>query len=220
MIDSFPRAFRVFLLLAAGALLMTAIPSFLSALAAPGIPALWWAARALGLVAYVALWLSALFGVMLSSGGAGGLLNTATIVELHNRWALAALVATALHVLAVIGDPVSGVTPLAVVVPLASARLNGPIALGTLALWGLAVIAVSTALARRLPRWLWRAVHGAAFGTLLLALVHGVTAGTDTQSLLVRGLYLGTSALLLGALTQRMLLTWRGEGASRNRGAT
>lgn len=219
MDSAFPRAFRLFLLLATGALTLTAGRALLDALAGPDVPALWWSMRALGLVAYLALWLSALFGVFVSAKGAGGLLNKATTVALHNRWALAALVATTLHVLAAIVDPLAGVSPLAVAVPLASATLTGPMALGTLALWGIAVIALTTALSRRLPRWAWRAAHASAFGTLLLALVHGVTAGTDTASPVVRGLYLVTSALLVGAVIQRVLLTRRRTNAGTAHGA-
>ena len=204
--DAFPRWFRVFVLLVTGALAMTAAPPLLEAFAAPEVPVMWWTARALGLVAYVALWLSALFGVLLAGRGAGGLLDRATVLELHNQWALAALVVTALHVLAVVGDPRSGMGPLVAIVPLASAKLRGPVALGTVALWGMAAVAVTTAVIGRLPPFVWRAVHATAFGTLLLALVHGAAAGSDTSSPVVRGLYAGTIAVLLGAVLQRLAL--------------
>lgn len=206
MADAFPRLFRVFLVLAGGALAMAALPPLLTALAGPGLPLMWWSARAFGLLAYLALWLSAMFGVFVSARGAGGLLDKATVLELHNRWALAALVASGVHVLAVVGDPVAGVTPLAAAVPLVSAKLTGPVALGTLALWGMAVIALSTALSKRVPRWLWRALHASAFGTFVLALVHGLSAGSESGTAAVRGLYVGTAALLLGAVVQRLLL--------------
>lgn len=201
-----PRWVGALLVLATGALLMRAVPDVLESLAAPDVPALWWASRAFGLLAYAALWLSALFGVFVAGRGAGDLLDRATVMDLHTRWALAAQVATVLHVLAAVAEPVSGVSPLSAVIPFASARLRGPVALGTFALWGLALVAGTTVAMQRLPRWAWRAVHASAFGTLLLALVHGLAAGTDTQAPLVRGLYAGTIAVLLGAVLQRALL--------------
>jgi len=206
MSNAFPRALRIFLLLCAGALIATMLGPMFEALAAPGVPAMWWMARALGLLAFVALWASVLFGVFTSGKGGGGLFDKATIIHLHGRWAIAAQIATALHVIFVVADPISGVTPLAAALPLTSATLTGPVALGTLALWGLVLILVTTALSRRLSRTAWRAVHAAAFGTFVLALVHGVTAGTDTQAPIVRGLYLITTALLVGAIVQRLLL--------------
>ena len=207
MSQAFPRPFRMFATVAAGALAASAAPAIFEALSSPEVPAMWWAARALGLLAYVALWLSMLFGVMLSSKGAGGLLDRAVLGQLHGRWALAALIATTLHALVVLADPRSGLTLLSLLLP--SGRLGTAVALGSLALLGMALIAVSTALSRRLPRWLWRAVHALAFGTLLLALAHGLSAGNDRGVPLIRGLYLSTAALLVAVVVQRLLLAAR-----------
>lgn len=209
MMDVFPKPLRVFVLIASGALCLASVQDAAEAFVPREMPILWWAGRAWGLLAYVALWLSALFGVLISSKSGGGLFDPAWLVALHHRWAMASVVSTSLHVLAILADKTAGVTPLAVAVPLVSDRLRGPVALGTLALLGLALVVVSTALSRRLPRGLWRAIHALSFGTLLLALAHGLTSGSDTQSLAVRAMYLGTSGLLLAAITQRLLLALR-----------
>jgi sulfoxide reductase heme-binding subunit YedZ len=176
-------------------------------LAAPGVPVMWWADRALGMLAYVALWLSTLFGVMVGSRGAGGLLDRATVLQLHSRWALVALSATGLHVLTVVGDPYSGISPLAVFVPGVAEKLTVPVTLGTFALYGLVSLGLATYLADRIPKAVWRAIHATAFGTYLLALAHGVLAGSETQLLAVRALYIGTAAVLVAAVLQRVLLS-------------
>lgn len=216
MSQALPPALRIFLLLAAGALVAALARPLLDALAGPGVPAMWWAARALGLLAMVALFLSVLFGMFVSERGGGGLLDKGAVIHLHGRWALAAEVATVGHVLAVVVDPWSGVTPLAALVPATSATLTGPIALGTFAVWGLGLLVVTTAIGKKLSRTAWRAVHATAFGTFVLALVHGITAGSDLGSPVVRGLYLVTAALLVGAVAQRLLLA-AGAPAPRTR---
>lgn len=203
MNDTFGRGFRIFAWMVAGALAMTGLAAAFDAFAAREVPVMWWTMRSLGLLAYVALWLSTLFGVLVARKG--GLLNRAIVLELHSRWSVAAMALTALHVVLAVADPRSGVTPLAALLPLVSKKLTGAMAVGTLALWGLLIIAATTAVHRRLPRWVWRAVHASAFGTFVLALVHGVAAGTDTQSTLVRGMYLGTAAVLLCAVVLRVL---------------
>ena len=212
MRDAFPRPFVIFTWMVAGAFLLAAIPALLELfgrLAAAGDrQVLWWSARVLGLLASVALWLANLFGVFVAGRGAGDLLDRATVMELHKRWALAALAVTALHVLAVVGDPASGVTPLAALIPMVSANLRGPVALGTLALWGMGAIGATTALYGTIPRWGWRAVHASAFGIYGLALVHGITAGSETGVPAIRALYVGTAAALLGAVVHRVLVTW------------
>lgn len=216
--NPFPRAFSLFLVLVAGALVMRAAPPLLDALAGPGVPALWWATRAFGLLAYLAMWLSMLFGVLVAGRGAGDLFDRATVLSLHTRWALAALVATALHVLAAVAEPHTGVSPAAALVPFASATLRGPVALGTFALWGMGLVALSTALMRRLPKWTWRAIHATSFGALALALVHAAAAGSESTTPIVRALYAASVAVLLGAVIQRALLALR-QGAERKMSA-
>ncbi len=209
MNDSFGPSVRWFFAMALGGLAVTLLSPAFDAISSPDVPAMWWAGRALGLMSYLALWLSVLFGVFVAGRGAGGLLDRPTVLELHSRWAVGALVGTSLHVLAVIADPHSGVSPLAALIPLASDKLTGPVAVGTLALWSMATLGLTTALHKRIPRWLWRAVHATAFGAFLLALVHGVSAGSESSVPAVRGMYIGTSAVLLGAVIQRMLLAWQ-----------
>lgn len=215
---SFPRALRIFLLLAGGALAISMARPLFDAIAAPGVPAMWWSARVLGLLAQVALCLSVAFGVFMAGKGAGGLMNKPAVALFHTRWALAAQVATVLHVLFIVADPNAGVTPLAAAIPFTSATLTGPVALGTFALWGLALLVVTTILARRILKAAWRAVHASAFGTFLLATVHGATAGTDTTSPAVRALYLVTSGLIVAAVVQRLLLARRTARAGSSQG--
>lgn len=167
-------------------------------------PVIWWAGRAAGFVAYGALWLSILFGLAVSSKGAGGLLSKKWVMDLHQQWTLSAVIATGVHVGLLVFHSESGVTPWAAVVPFASARLTGPVALGTFALFGLAILVVSSWLRCHLPYGLWRTVHGLAFGTMVLALVHGWGAGTDSASSAVQWLYIVTSGLLVGAIVMRI----------------
>ena len=88
-------------------------------------------------------------------------------------------------------------------------KLTVPVTLGTFALFGLTSLAVATFLADRIPKTVWRAIHATAFGTYLLALAHGVFAGSETQVPAVRALYLGTAAMLVAAFVQRVLLSLR-----------
>lgn len=167
-------------------------------------PFAWWATRAFGMLAYVALWLSMLFGLLLSSRHTGRL-SVPVISELHNQWSLAALVATGLHVAAAVSEPQWGVPLASVAIPFTSSNLTGPVALGTFALWGMAAVAVTTWLRSRLSYGTWRAVHGLAFGAFLIALLHAVTAGTDTRYLLVQWAYVLTGGAMVGAVAYRAL---------------
>jgi hypothetical protein len=167
------------------------------------IPLGWWLARTIGMLAYLSLWLSTFFGVLVGARGAGGLLSAGTVFELHRAWSLVAVLTTLLHVAVVVIDPPGNV---ALFEALLAYGTTGGVRLGTVALWAMGAVAVSTAIKNRLSLWVWRAVHASAFGAFLVAWTHAFTAGTDTADPLVRALYIGTAATLAAAVAQRVLL--------------
>jgi DMSO/TMAO reductase YedYZ heme-binding membrane subunit len=70
------------------------------------------------------------------------------------------------------------------------------------------VLGVSTYFMDRIPKTAWRAIHATAFGTFALALVHGIWAGSETHILAIQVYYAGTTAVVIGAVFQRMSLAW------------
>ncbi len=189
-----------------GATATALLLGLLRAMAASEQPLLWWASRASGFLAYVAMALSMLFGVLVSSKGVGDLLPRKTLIDLHQDWSLAAIIATVVHVVTIVAHPESGVTPWAAVVPFASRTLTGPVALGTVAVLGMAVISGSSWLRRRMSYTTWRAVHALSFGVMVLAFAHSVLSGTDTSMAPVRWLYIMSAAILVGATVTRVLI--------------
>lgn len=162
-------------------------------------PWVWWSMRSLGLLALFASWLAMVFGVFVSARGAGGVVNPPIVVVLHRTWATLAAVTTVLHVLAAIADP--RISVFAAVIPLTSSVLRGGVTLGTVAL----LLGSALFWSQRLERSAWRAVHAAAFGGFLLAVLHAVFAGTDAPPL--RFLYAAATAVLVGAVLQRVAVT-------------
>ena len=217
MKKAFPKFVLNLAWMAFGAALLLTLPPLVELFARPDAPVMWWAGRALGLLAYTALWLSTLFGVFVGSRGAGGLLDRAVLIELHSRWALMALAATASHMLVILVDPHSGISALAAFVPMISQKLTGPVTLGTFALWGMLSLGLSTYFMDRIPKTVWRAIHATAFGTFALALSHGIWAGSETQVIAIQVYYAATTAVLLGAVIQRILLA-RGTEISKETG--
>ena len=168
-------------------------------------PLQWWASRATGFLAYVALWLAMMLGLMISARGLDGVINRKVVLELHQRWTTAAALATVAHVALVVTDAYVDVSWRGAAVPGSSVYLPGPVALGTIAMWGLGVLALSGWLQRRMNYVAWRVLHASAFGTFVIGLAHGVVAGTDSGSLGTQAMYAGTAALLIGAIVFRVL---------------
>jgi sulfoxide reductase heme-binding subunit YedZ len=78
-------------------------------------------------------------------------------------------------------------------------------ALGVVAAELLAAIAVTNRFRKRLPYTFWRRAHYATFAVWLLALVHGVTAGTDRHSLWALMLYAFACATVAAGTVWRAL---------------
>lgn len=168
-------------------------------------PLQWWASRATGFLAYVALWVAMILGLMISARGLDGVINRKTVLELHQQWTLSAVVAIGLHVAVIVTDEYVEMSWLGAAVPGESAYLPGPVALGTIGMWGVAVLALSSWLQRRVGYTTWRVIHASAFGTFVISLVHGWVSGTDSATVGAQALYLGTAALLFGAVVFRVL---------------
>lgn len=199
-----PAPVQALVAAALGALATYAGLALLAAASRADQPILWWAGRAFGFLAFIALALSVIFGTLVSARG-GGFMSSKWATDLHQQWTIAALIATVAHVVVLVLHAESGVTPWAALIPFASARLTGPVALGTVALLGMVLVAVSSWARRMIPYTAWRAVHGLAFGVAVLALMHSATAGTDTHTPAVTALYVSSTAAILGTVTMRLL---------------
>jgi predicted ferric reductase len=80
------------------------------------------------------------------------------------------------------------------------------VALGVVAAELLAALAVTNRYRKRLPyRW-WRRAHTLNFAVWLLALVHGLSAGTDATTVWALLLYAGSAWTVLALLLHRLTL--------------
>ena len=168
-------------------------------------PLQWWASRATGFVAYVGLWLAMMLGLMISARGLDVVINRKVVLELHQQWTMAAALATVTHVALVVTDAYVDMSWQGAAVPGSSVYLTGPVALGTIGMWGTAVLALSGWLQRRMNYIAWRVLHASAFGTFVISLAHGVVSGTDSGTVGAQAMYAGTAALLVGAIVFRVL---------------
>jgi len=72
--------------------------------------------------------------------------------------------------------------------------LNG---LGTIALYGLLLLILTSDLRNKLKKQLWHRIHLLAYPMFFLSLVHGLLIGTDSQSGAVKLMYAATAAIVI-----------------------
>lgn len=164
----------------------------------------WDATRAAGFAGYLLLWASVTAGVALHMRWRPGSAALTWILETHRITSTLALAFMLGHIWGLLIDPVIRFQPWDVAVPLFSDYRPVQVALGILALWLTAAVLATTAFAARMPyRW-WRLSHYLAFPAYALALLHGITAGTDSGDVRAVSLYAGTAAVLVGMLVWRL----------------
>ena len=175
-------------------------------------PQMWWyVARASGIVAWLMLSASVIWGIVLASGAFPSHRRPAWLLDLH-RWLGALTVGfLGLHLGALVADSYVhfGLADLAV--PLASDWKPVAVAAGVVAMWSIVAVQASSLLRKRIPKWLWRSVHLSSYPTFLLVSAHGIFAGTDASM----SLYLTTTVLTVVAVST--LLVQRLLGGTRKR---
>ena len=176
----------------------------------------WYLARAGGLVAWTALALSVVLGLVL----AGRLLpkgKSAWTQEVHQFLGGLATVFTAVHVLALVADNYVHFGWTETLVPFASEWRPGAVAAGIVAFYLLVAIEVTSLAVRRLPRRMWRTIHQSSLPLFLFATLHGFLAGADASGSLYMGLTLGACALIGVLALVRRLVRQRPSARARGR---
>ncbi len=171
---------------------------------------LWWyLARASGLVAWLLLTASVLWGIFLSTKLLQRLRRPAWLLDLH-RWLGGLTVGfVTLHIGALVADSYVTFDLADVLLPFASRWRTGAVALGVVAMWALAAVELTSLALRRLPRATWKAVHLTSYLVFWATSLHAALAGTDTANPLYVWTSVGSIVAVAFAVTYRVL-TQRG----------
>jgi sulfoxide reductase heme-binding subunit YedZ len=165
----------------------------------------WFLCRASGIVAWLMLTASVLWGVVLSTDLFPRRRRVAWLLDLH-RW-LGGLTVffIAGHVAAVLLDRNAHFRAVDVVVPYASAWRPTAIAAGVVALWFLIAVEGTALAMKRLSRKWWRDVHILSYSVFWLATLHAALAGADSSKPLYVVTSLAAVSVVVFAASYRIL---------------
>lgn len=147
---------------------------------------LWWyVARSGGVISWVLLAGSVLWGLSLTTRLALRLSRPAWFLDLHRFLGGAALVFTAIHVLGIMADSYVHFGLAEVLVPMTGTWHPGAVAWGIVGMYLLVAVEVTSLLRSRLPQRLWRQIHFASYPLFIVSTIHSLTAGTDRHTSLL-----------------------------------
>jgi predicted ferric reductase len=165
---------------------------------------LWWyTARASGLVAWVLVTASVIWGLLLSVRRISRP-RPAWMLDLHRFLGAAALGLVALHLGALSFDSFVGFGWRDLFVPYASQWRPGAVAWGIVALYLVVAVEVTSLMMRSLGRRLWHAIHLLSLVVFVSITVHALVAGADAQEPALRAFAIASSTAVAGLCAVRV----------------
>jgi predicted ferric reductase len=149
----------------------------------------WYMARSAGVVAYLLLWGSAAWGIMVSSKFLDGFVKPPVVYELHKTLSILALVVGLFHGFVLLGDSYIQFSLLDILIPFKSSYQPFWVGLGTLGLYLTAILVGSFYIKKRIGHRAWRLLHYSSFALWVMITLHSVMTGTDSSSLLMQAVY-------------------------------
>jgi len=139
----------------------------------------WMFSRATGLLAYVALSIDVIVGLLVSTRSADRLVPRGQLVDLHGWLSPLTLALAFAHGGILLADRYVRYDIIDVVVPFASSRWPLAVGVGVVAGYLALVVHLSFGLRRRIGTIVWRRLHYLSFVAFVLVTLHAVAVGTD-----------------------------------------
>jgi sulfoxide reductase heme-binding subunit YedZ len=165
----------------------------------------WYAARAGGLVAFCLLTASVALGLTLSGHARLRRWPRFALEDVHRFAGLLTGVFIGLHGIALLLDAYLPFSLANLLVPDTAPYRPLATGLGVVAAELLAALAVTNRFRGRLSYAFWRRAHYLGFAVWALALVHGLTAGSDADTIWGESLFLACGATVAGLTVWRAL---------------
>jgi sulfoxide reductase heme-binding subunit YedZ len=168
-------------------------------------PQFWWyVTRGSGIVAWLMLTASVIWGVILSTKAFPEQRRPAWLLDLHQWLGGLTVSFVAVHLIALIADSYVHFTLADVTVPFASNWKPGAVAFGVIAAWLLVAVELTSLAMRRLPRRVWRTIHFTSYLVFWLTSIHAALAGTDRTERLYQVTAAASIAAVAWALMYRL----------------
>ena len=160
--------------------------------------AAWYLTRASGLVAYLLLSLSTIWGLLLSGKMVKKRIPPATALTLHNYLSWTSIGFTIFHAAVLLFDNYYRYTIATLLIPFIGPYLPIWVGLGVIALYLMLATSLSWYWRKKIGQNNWRKLHYLTFFAYLLTTLHGFMAGTDAAQL---GIMFALSGIIVLFLT-------------------
>lgn len=168
---------------------------------------MWYLSRASGMVAWVVLGITCLWGILLVTRMLKPADRPAWLLDLHRYLGVLSIVTVAMHMATLVGDNWEHYGWSELFVPFTGLEYSNTaaIAWGVFAFYLMVVIQVTSWAMKWLPRRLWHGIHLLSYVLFVMVTIHGFMAGSDSTNVVFFAVACGGIAILLFALVARVL---------------
>ena len=173
----------------------------------------WMLIRGSGLVAFVLLAAATVWGLVVSLGVLPRSVKNLTLV--HESLSVGALLAVMVHMAGLLIDDFVEFDLEALLVPGRSGWRPLAVSWGIVSFYGMVLVIASFYVRKSIGQGQWRAIHYGSFGVFLGALVHGLSAGTDSGHPAVFALYAAAATVVAVLVVVRVAMARAGGQGAR-----
>jgi len=178
----------------------------------------WTVIRAAGVGAYLALFLTVSWGLIATTSLLSTRIAKSTSVLIHQVLGSVGLALLAVHLGGLLADRFVRFDVPDLLVPFRVEKSTTAVALGVFALYACVLVLLTSWLRKGVGTVWWRRFHLLATPAFVLALMHGMLAGTDSTRPWLWWTYLGTALVVVFLLLMRALTDARPAPRARNQG--
>ena len=184
------------------------MPHLAASLLGPDPKAYWYLSRGSAFVALSLLWLSMALGLSITNKMARTWPGVAASFALHEFLSILGLGFALFHALILLGDRYIGYTLVQVLVPLSSSYKPLWVGLGQIAFYAMVIVTLSFYMRSHIGQKVWRSLHYVSFLIYLIALLHGIAAGSDTSLSWAQLYYWVSGGTLLFMAVYRLVINY------------
>ncbi len=161
------------------------------------VQALWYVTRAAGIIAYLLLWLSTVWGLAVTSKIFDPLLARAFTYDMHQFISLLGIVFTAVHVVVLVADRYLPFSIAQVLIPFIAPYRPVWVGFGIIGLYLTLLVTVTFYIRQYIGQKSFRVIHYASFAGYLAVTLHGLMAGTDSALGVMQFVYAATALVVV-----------------------
>jgi len=166
---------------------------------------MWYLSRASGMVAWLVLAITCLWGILLITRMLKPADRPAWLLDLHRYLGVLSLVTVGAHMATLIGDNYVYFAWRELLLPNASKWKTDAINWGVIAFYMLVLVQLTSWIMKWLPKKLWHTIHLLSYVLSILVTVHGFKAGTDSTNIVFFTVAVAVLAILAFTLLARVL---------------